>query len=204
MSDKNKNIQPGSESSDFLVPDGFFTEQKMRFFNGAVSDDFYTPSGPLNKLPWMSEDYEFSVPNDFFPESKKHLMKTIDGRKSSLFIWSIVTSAAAILLLSLLIWKGSSTDQPSFHALLAESEIEPHDLLLEAAEDEIYWAYIHLSDTVIADSSWVLQGMEKLDPKTGLPISKVKELNQISWDDITPADALEYLRENNVDDENFN
>ena len=204
MSDELKNISSRTAEVEFTVPQHYFSEGKRHILLSIEQEDFDAPKFDINEFLSRLNTQDFAVPEGYFLASANELRTSIYKKKSRSVLITLVTAAAAIWLTGILLWPEVSVHHSSFDDLIAESEIEPHDLLLGADEEEIFWAYSSLCDTLIADSTWVIPNDEMLDPRTGLPLSKSKQLNQISWDDISPADAMEYLREYESDENYYN
>lgn len=204
MSDNSSNISSDALKSEFSVPMDFFRDQKKLIQISIDNKDLILSQNALDVVMAASATDEFAVPEGYFVSAEKEMDKLTNKKISALLVLKITSAIAAFWLIGILIWNGTRDKTSRFEDLLAESVIEPQDLLLHASEEEIYWAYINLCDTLITDSTSVNAGPERLDPKTGLPASKAKQLEHINWDDISPEDALEYLKETNAYDENYN
>lgn len=204
MSDNRFNISSDALQSEFSVPQDYFSNQKKRIQISIDRDDLIPSQSALNVITAASATDEFAVPEGYFLLAEKEMHKFTNKKISPLLVLTITTAIAASWLIGILIWNGTKNESTSFEDLLAESVIEPQDLLLHSSEEEIYWAYAHLCDTLISDSTSMHSAPERLDPKTGLPASKARQLEHINWDDISPEDALEYLKETNADEDNYN
>ncbi|MFM7106882.1 MAG: hypothetical protein ACKOW8_15335 [Flavobacteriales bacterium] len=204
MSDKKDNISLDGARAEFLVPQDYFVKQKLHSFICIDNDDLIVDFNHAVHPSHTFEASEFAVPDDYFGVAANQLNNKIGRARSRYQVLKIVSAIAAVWLIGILVWQNTKTDSPSFDVLLAETEIEPQDLLLDADDENIYWAFTSLCDTLIEDSSAVLPTLEKLDPRTGLPMSKAKQLQDIDWDDISPEDALKYLRENHTDEDIYN
>jgi hypothetical protein len=204
MSEGKGNISSDSVKSEFVVPQNFFREHQCRIQNCLDHDDFIRVPGLLDRNIPADDSSEFAVPEGYFRSSANQLHRVIKKGRSRLLVVKIATAVAAVWCAGILIWYQTRRDPVTFDELIATTEIEPQDLLLHSNEEEIYWAYVSLCDTLVDDTTSVISAPERLDPKTGLPMSKAKQLEGIDWNDISADDLLEYLKETNTDDEYYN
>lgn len=198
-------ISARGDNKEFVVPSNFFQSQREICLSVLSAE-------------------EFGLPTEFFESSKLSLRDTLglnsaveNSHLSNAHNWGrpkranstrkiLLTSfsVAALWLVGLVIFDSNDPSEKGFDDLLAETEIWPEDILVNATDDDLYLAYAILVDTLCDDSTSHIQMKEKLDPKTGLPIYKSKELDDIEWDHITPADAIEYFEEFELEDDSYN
>lgn len=198
-------------SDRFLVPDKYFEENE-----GLLKS--------MISIPQTSEHFE--VPDTFFHDQKNALLQKVMGDSSnsakSLFTpktsrkiytaWILTGVAASIILAALFLFSPGKEkmDTKSFASLLDETELVAEDLEYFAEEDDYYELYLLeietdtlISDTLLipSDSLLVEPARPAINPKPNTQKnSKAAPKKDISFDDLTDEEILEYLLEESDDD----
>lgn len=206
------NVLSEIENSDrFLVPEKYFEESESHLRS-------------LISIPQNAEHFE--VPEPFFENQKNALWQKVIGvgsiEEKSLFTpktprkiyraWLFTGVAASLVLAALFLFSPGKkhTEKTSFASLLEETDLVAEDLEYFAEEDDYYELYLLeietdtlISDTMLipADSILVEPVKPAMDPKPTTPKnSKVAPNKDISFEDLTDEEILEYLLEESDDD----
>lgn len=169
-----------------------------------------------------NDDNQFKIPESFFENQETHIKKEIFSKKNqtrsfriNLRVLSYAAAAAIVVIGLFVLWPKNSVNENSFATRLDETSLDFEDLEYFADEEEYYDLYFHemATDTISTDTLGVARdGAEvneknetiKLDPKTGLPLQTDQTTGSsetnISWDEISQEDLLEYLMEEGDDE----
>jgi hypothetical protein len=205
MSEPLTHISRDKVDSEFWVPEDYFSKMSAQIRGYTGIAEFATPSELGKGLQRQWHDEEFRVPEGFFERARNNSLKSLTGSRVLRYLPWTLLSAAAVWLAVMRVSIPEEESPIAYEQMMAQTEIEPEDLLWAGSEDDLYIAFYSLCDTTVLDSAAaVISAEEKLDPRTGLPIAKSSQFKEIGWDDITPTDAMKYLEEHNSDDDYYN
>jgi hypothetical protein len=217
---------------EFAVPSGYFEDAELQILSkieaeSTDQESYFEEQAAhiLSRIKLESikpeeekrEEAYFDQQAEVILSKVKSLEKSQPAPKSNIRRMVILgLSAAACLVLGLLIWQKVNTNQSEFASLWEKDPLSEEELISLAEEDDLYEMYLSETEqmfadtlgadslsmdkvekTIVADSLIKPKAPQKLDPKTGLPIkpNTNSKATPVKFEDLTTDEMIEFLME---------
>lgn len=222
-----------SLQTEFETPTNYFNDA-IEKINAAILNEYGEEQFFLDQQQQIlsqvrlsaieSNEQTFEVPKDFFEKQESEIFKQLSktksvGRRIHLNIRYVgyAAAAASVVVALFVLWPIKKPNELSFAAKLETTELDIDDLEYFADEETYYDLFLHATETDTLSTDTIGMGdpkkdlqlqetkdLEKLDPKTGFPVTngiKPSDAEKtLTWDDVSEEDLMKYLLEEGDDE----